>query len=137
MEFLREKLISGEKTRTNRPASEFREKCNVGDIMHNFINLRSPERERLFDAKVIERISWNILNAPITCSDDKAKTIKSPIPEESWYEFAIKDGFDHYLEFLGYFMFHPTKFLDFFCYKFEKIRDYQKLLTSFIGGTTD
>lgn len=132
MEFLREKLISGEKTRTNRPISEYREKCNIGAKIRIYINQRSPSRERLFDAKIIERISWNILDAPITCSDDIAKTIESPIPEESWYEFAIKDGFDHYLEFLGYFMFHPTKSKDFFCYKFEKIRDYQKTLINFI-----
>ena len=132
MEFLREKLISGEKTRTNRPSSEYRRKCHRGSKMYIFIKLRTPNRERLFDARVIKRISWNILNAPITCSDDEAKTIKSPIPEESWYEFTIKDGFDHYLEFLDYFMFHPTKSLDFFCYKFEKIRDYQKTLINFI-----
>jgi len=133
MEFLREKLISGEKTRTNRASSEFREKCNIGDKIRIFINQRSPKRERLFDAKVIERISWNILNAPI-CDNDLAKTIESPIPKESWYDFAIKDGFDNYIDFLDYFLNHPTKFKDFFCYKFEKIRDYQKLLTSFIEG---
>jgi len=132
MEFLRGKLISGEKTRTNRASSEFRGKSNIGDTMHIFINLRSPNREKLFDAKIINRISWNILDVPITCSDDEVKTINSPIPEESWYEFAIKDGFDHYLEFLDYFMFHPTKYKDFFCYKFEKIRDYQKTLINFI-----
>lgn len=134
MEIHREKLISGEKTRTNRASSEYRRKCHRGSKMYIFIKLRTPERERLFDARVTSRISWNILDAPITCSDDKAKTIESPILEESWYEFAIKDGFDHYLKFLDYFMFHPTKSKDFFCYKFEKIRNYYKLLTSFIEG---
>ena len=131
MEFLREKLISGEKTRTNRAASIYRRKCNIGAKIRIFINLRSPERERLFDARVIKRVSWNILDTPI-CKDDLAKTIESPILEESWYDFAFKDGFDSYIEFLNYFLFHPTKSKDFFCYKFEKIRDYQKTLMSFM-----
>ena len=133
MEFLREKLISGEKKRTNRPSSEYRRKCHRGSRMYLFIKLRTPERERLFDARVIKRVPWNILDAPI-CKDDLAKTIESPILGESWYEFAIKDGFDHYIEFLDYFLNHPTKYKDFFCYKFEKIRNYYKLLTSFIEG---
>jgi len=131
MKFLREKLISGEKTRTNRASSKYRRKCNIGAKIRIFIKLRSPERERLFDARIIKRIFWNILDAPI-CNDDLAKTIESPIPEESWYDFAIKDGFDNYIDFIDYFLNHPTKSKDFFCYKFEKIRDYQKTLISFI-----
>ncbi|MFW9971081.1 MAG: hypothetical protein ACFFDF_12880 [Candidatus Odinarchaeota archaeon] len=116
MEIMKELLMDGYKRRTNRAFSKFRDKCRIGDIMHIYIKQRTPESEFLFDARCINKFYWNINDAP---EDEKlARKIESPIENETWEEFALKDGFNFYQEFLDYFRNHPKKTLDFICFIF-------------------
>jgi hypothetical protein len=126
---LKGKLLEGSKTRTNRHFTKFRYKCRPGDKMHIYIKQRTPEAEKLFDRICIERYFWDITEMPKTVLN--AKNTESPKPGESWYEFAIRDGFSTYREFLDYFNNHP-KGARFICYIWEKDKRNQKKLSEFI-----
>ena len=116
MRQFRESLLNGIKTRTNRAFSEFRNKCGPGYIMHIFIGMRTENCEKLFDSMVQDKITWNIDNAPKT--EKEARTTISPLQNENWYDFAIKDGFTEYKDFLDYFSNHPKKSKNFICFIF-------------------
>lgn len=131
MEKLKKNLIDGSKTRTNRRLTEFRDKCDVGDKMHIFINLRTPKAEKLFERVVGETYYWDISEIPKTVLE--AKNTESPRPNESWYEFAIRDGFSTYREFLDYFMNHP-KGIRFKCYIWKNDIKNQKKLNEYLEG---
>lgn len=116
MEIMRDLLIDGNKKRTNRAFSKFRDKCYIGDIMHIYIGLRTPRSEKLFDARIIEKYYWNVNDAP---EDPKlARKLESPKKDETWEEFALNDGFSFYEEFLKYFKNHPKKTQKFICFIF-------------------
>ena len=127
---MKELLLSGQKKMTNRVISRFRLKCKVGDRMHCFINLRTPQIEKLFDAIVIQRPLWHIDDAPETEREAKYKPVidyqhkdnmKIRDKEIKWYEFAIIDGFEAYDQFYNYFSNHPKKKKVFLTFVFEPI----------------
>ena len=132
MEKLKSKLLDGTKTRTNRKLTEFRDKCDIGDIMHIFVNLRSPNCEKIFDRVVKETYYWDITEVPKTVLEAKNK--ESPRPDESWYQFAIRDGFSTYREFLDYFMNHPKKGIRFKCYIWKNDIKNQRKLSEYLEG---
>lgn len=119
MEFLESKLLNGQKRRTNRPDDNYRDKCNVGDVMHIFVKMRTPESRWLFDAVVKKKVKWQIDDAPEESKIAKEKN--GPISNETWYKFAITDGFKNYSDFLEYFQNHPKKARNFICFVFKRL----------------
>ena len=122
-------VVSGEKRRTCRAYSEFRDKMKVGDVMHICTGLRTKNYQKLFDATLVQKFIWDFEVIPKTIEKAKLTNVfdedKQPIKinekEESWYNFALNDGFSNYQEFIEYFSNHPKKTTKFICYIFEKI----------------
>lgn len=113
-------LLNGSKRRTIRAIGKnnFRDRCNVNDIMHNWIDQinRHNAKEFLFDSRVVEKVHFNIDDAPET--EDLARRLESPKEGETWEEFALKDGFDFYSDFLSFFKGHVKKTNKFICFIF-------------------
>jgi hypothetical protein len=134
------KLKNGTKTRTCRACTEYRLKCEKGDIMHIFTGLRTKKARKIFDAVLIQRFIWSNYDIPET--KEKAKEtyvvqhfehLKDPQPvyiqgkKENWLEFAYRDGFENYEDFKEYFLNHPKDIDTFICYIFKK----QSKITNF------
>jgi len=123
-------VVSGEKRRTCRAYSEFRKKMKVGDTMHICTGLRTKNYQKLFDATLVQKFVWDVETIPTTTKEAKAtnvfgidgQPIKINGKEESWFNFALNDGFSNYDEFIEYFSNHPKKTTKFICYIFEKIQ---------------
>ena len=118
MKELAPKIINGTKRLTNRSATDFRGKLDVGGIMHCFTGLRTKNTQKICDAKVIQRVKWYFVQVPLH-PDNIA--YRSPLEFLSWYDFARKDGFEKYQDFVDYFFFHKQRDLGFYCYLFEVI----------------
>lgn len=119
MEKLVPKILDKVKILTNRTATPFRAKCNVGDIMHCFTGLRTKNCQKIGDAKVIKRAKWNFESVPLYNYYTNSRV--SPIKEITWGYFAKLDGFDTWQDFVDYFFFHKQRDLGFYCYLFEII----------------
>lgn len=116
MKIMEELLLEGKKRRTSRAFSKFRDRCKIGDIMRIYTGLRTKNCKKLFNARVVEKLYWNIDDAP---GDQKlAKKLESPKKGETWEEFALRDGFDFYSDFLSYFKDHPKKTKKFIFFRF-------------------
>ena len=113
-------LLDGSKRRTIRAIGKnnFRDRCNVNDLMYNWIDQRNRHKakEFLFNSRVVEKIHINIDDAPE--SEDLARRLESPKAGETWEEFALKDGFDFYSDFLSFFKGHVKKTNKFICFIF-------------------
>ena len=120
-------LMNGTKSRTNRAYSKSRNRIKIGDCVQIYIKQRSPEREKLFDAIITNKIIWNIYQAPQNIK--KAWEISSPLKNETWLEFALKDGFKQYSDFFEYFdpENHPKKQSKYIYFEFEKFMVYFKM----------
>lgn len=119
MSILIPKILNGSKDHTNRQLTEFRDKCDINDLMYIWQNWRTPNCLKVAIAKVFFTAKWDISQAPR--SESVAKKINSPIPNLSWYEFAIRDGFNNYEDFLHYFSNRKDKAEKFKCYQFYLI----------------
>ena len=108
-------IISGRKIITNRTASEFRGKCNVGDTMYIFTGMQTDHCKRIGTAKVIERVFWKYRQIPKIYNYHE----KSPLGGLTWRAFSYRDGFNYYANFKEYFKNHKNRDLGFYCYKFE------------------
>ena len=108
-------ILSGRKIITNRSATEFRGKCNVGDTMYIFTGMRTANCKRIGTAKVIKRVFWKFEDVPILQLFNK----ESPIKGLPWSRFSYRDGFESYPDFVLYFQKHKNRDLGFYCYKFE------------------
>ena len=108
-------IISGRKIITNRTASEFRDKCDVGDTMYVFTGMRTPNCKRIGTAKVVERVFWRFKDIASVWERNES----SPLKEMSWRHFVWCDGFDFFVEFKEYFKNHKNRDLGFYCYKFD------------------
>jgi len=108
-------IISGRKVLTNRSATEFRGKCNVGDKMYVFTGMRTANCKRIGTATVIERVFWKFEQVPIVQLFSK----RSPIKGLPWSRFSYRDGFDSFIDFKEYFRSHKNRDLGFYCYKFD------------------
>lgn len=117
---MRPLLLNGSKRRTIRAIGKnnYRDRCNINDIMHNWIDMRNHHdaKEFLFDSRVVEKIHFYIDDAPE--NEDLARRIESPKEGETWEEFALKDGFDFYSDFLSFFKGHVKKTSRFICFIF-------------------
>lgn len=108
-------IISGRKVLTNRSATEFRGKCNVGDKMYVFTGMRTANCKRIGTGIVVERVFWKYEDVPVVQLFNK----ESPIKGLSWARFSYRDGFESYLDFVLYFKKHKNQDLGFYCYKFD------------------
>lgn len=108
-------IMSGRKIITNRTASEFRSKCDVGDTMYIFTGMRTANCKRIGTAKIIERVFWKFEDIPSIYG----RFDKSPLYAMSWLSFYYKDGFDSFISFRNYFKNHKNRDLGYYCYKFE------------------
>jgi len=120
MAWLEPKLENGEKTRTIRAMGKnnYRDKMNIGDIAHIWINQRSKNRKFLFDRTIKDKYYFQLKDIPLV-SDLEAKKLESPIPNETWYDLAHNDGFKSYLEFIEFFTNHPTNDTSFVIFLWE------------------
>ncbi|MCK5159112.1 MAG: hypothetical protein KAR08_08140 [Candidatus Heimdallarchaeota archaeon] len=113
-------IIVGRKIITNRIATPFRRKLEVGGIMHIFTGLRTSNCKKIGTAKVIDKVYWTKNHMPGT---EVAKLVSSPPLEEcdNSHDFAWIDGFDWYSDFYDYFINRKGKADEcgFVCYKFE------------------
>lgn len=107
-------LMSGRKILTNRSATEFRGKCEVGDTMYIFTGIRTANCRRIGTGTVIERVFWKF-NENIMLKYYS----ESPIRGMYWKYFSWVDGFDYYDNFVVYFKKHKNRDLGFYCYEFE------------------
>lgn len=126
MERFKASLMNGTKNRTNRAYSKYRNRTKIGDRVQIYIKQRSPEGEKLFEAIITNKIIWNINQAP---HNIKKVWEISPLKNEIWLEFAKRDGFKQYSDFLEYFdpENHPKKQSKYICFEFEKIQNYFKM----------
>lgn len=108
-------IISGRKVLTNRSATEFRGKCNVGDKMYIFTGMRTANCKRIGTGNVIERVFWKYEDMVSIWN----RHDPSPLKEMSWGHFVWTDGFDLFMEFKDYFQNHKNRDLGFYCYKFD------------------
>ncbi len=108
-------IMSGRKIITNRTASEFRSKCDVGDLMYIFTGMRTDHCKRIGTAKVIERVFWKFEQVPEIFNYHN----KSPIESQTWHSFSWRDGFNYYSNFKDYFRKHKNRDLGFYCYRFN------------------
>jgi len=120
MGFLIPNIISEEKTITNRILTPFREKCDMGDIMHCFENYRKKTAFKFADAKVLFTVNWKSKNIPVSLDD--ARRIRSPLLALKWLEFSRLDGFIQYSEFQDFF--YGKGHLK--CFQFEIIHVYKR-----------
>ena len=117
MEKMVPKVLSGEKYLTNRTASKFRGKLDVGGIMHLCTGSRTPNYEKLGDAIVLERVKWFMDEVPLY--NYHAEKRASPIKKFKWLKFSQIDGFEDWYDFVDYFMYHKNRELGFYCFLFE------------------
>jgi len=116
MKELAPKILDGSKVLTNRAATEFRGKLDVGGIMHCFTGLRTKNTRKICDARVINRIEW--FNDWIPTN----KTLFGPmIRWITWNDFAKLDGFEQWEDFVKYFS-HKRYDIGIYCYRFEVIK---------------
>lgn len=108
-------IISGRKILTNRSATEFRDKCSVGDTMYVFTGMRTSRCKRIGTAKAIERVFWRYEDIASMWERNEP----SPLIEMSWAHFVWCDGFDSFIDFKEYFRSHKNRDLGFYCYKFD------------------
>lgn len=111
-------MLFKRKSITNRALISYREKCDVGDIMHCFTGLRTKNCRKIGDGLVKRKIHWNIYMIPL----ESLNYQRSPLLEYTWKEFVYIDGFDNYIEFWNYFMNHPTKSKEFICFEFKEVK---------------
>lgn len=117
-------LLFKEKKRSIRPPGKnnYRDKMNIGNIAYIYINCRTKRAEKIGNGVITNKLWFNIDQAP---TKNKCKKTISPLKNETWYEFAINDGFNTYSEFLDYFQNYKlnTKkkiIKDFILFQFEK-----------------
>ncbi len=119
---MRPLLLNGSKRRTIRAIGKnnYRDRCKINDIMHNWIDMinRHNVKEFLFDSRVVKKIHFNINDAPE--SEDLARRIESPKEGETWEEFALNDGFDFYSDFLSFFKGRVKKTSKLICFIFTR-----------------
>ena len=116
-------ILSGRKIITNRIATPFRQKLEVGGTMHVFTGMRTPNCKRIGTAEVIEKANWKIYQIPHPDNHEGVIYNMSPLKDMNWEQFAWIDGFDtyKYKEFYDYFTTHKkiADELGFVCYKFK------------------
>jgi len=107
--------------------------------MHICTGMRTKNYEKLFDAIVVDKFIWNFDHVPVKedadeyVVDQNGKEVFINGELETWYEFAINDGFEDYNDFFNYFHHHKKKTEIFICYVFERVElelEY-RLLTEF------
>jgi hypothetical protein len=91
MEFLETKLFRI-KNLTTREESEFRLKCNVGDLMYFHVNARTKNSRKVGIGLVINRSTWNIDQLPVEFPKPNSKTFI--FPALTWKQFVLMEGFD-------------------------------------------
>jgi len=106
-------LVLDKKDMTSRLVTERRTKLNVGDIIYGYISQRAKVRLKLFDAKIKERIKWKAESVPLGV--EEASDLESPRKNYSWLEFAYRDGFSNYYDFMNFFKNH-TEGDEFYCF---------------------
>ena len=120
----RKLLLYGKKTRTIRAIGKnnYRDKCKIGDLMHNWVDSRNRQnaKEFLFYVPVEKKYYLSLEDFPL--DEITAKDTNSPIPNETWFILAQEDGFRDYESFIGFFLNHPKKTNHFVCF----IWDYNK-----------
>ena len=111
-------IISGRKIITNRIATPFRQKLEVGGIMHLFTGMRTPNCKKIGTAKVLDKVYWHKKHM-VTKVNYKYE--ESPLTNVTWEQFSWIDGFDDYKYFYVYFQNRKAKAdeLGFVCYKFK------------------
>jgi hypothetical protein len=87
----KEKILNGTKRYTTREATDYRLKCNIGDLMYCATGVRTKEYDKFATAKVVNRWRWEI-QFPDKC----------PVGID-WDEFAIAEGFEDYNGLAGWF----------------------------------
>ena len=115
-------ILSGRKIITNRIATPFRQKLDVGGIMKMFTGMRTPNCKRIGTAPVVDRVFWWKTQLPTkTVIGEIPDLWESPLQGYTWREFAYIDGFDSYEDFYDYFNNRKGKAdeFGFACYKFE------------------
>lgn len=117
-------LLSGEKSRTNRGYSRSRNRINIGDRVQIKVGNRFKGFKKLFDAVITNKKIWLYSQAPQ--NPESARKMPSPKKDESWWDFAIKDGFTDYSDFLDYFdpEKHPKNKAKYIFFEFKKIEEY-------------
>lgn len=117
-------LMSGEKSRTNRAYSKTRNKINIGDTVQIKVGNRFKGLKKLFDAIITNKKIWTYDQVPI--DSELAAALPSPKDIEAWREFALKDGFEKYQEFIEYFdpEQHPKKQSKYIFFEFKKLEEY-------------
>lgn len=109
------KILNGTKILTNRVATDFRGKLNVGGIMHLCTGIRTKNYQKICDAKVLMRFKWYNEWIPTN------RTQFVPMFEWiTWRDFAKLDGFDDYDQFVKFFS-HKRYEIGIYCYQFEVI----------------
>ena len=114
-------IISGRKIITNRIATPFRLKLEVGGIMHLFTGMRTPNCQKIGTAKLVDKKIWYKHQMP---TRHEIILWKAPLEGWTWENFAYRDGFNKYKDFYAYFMSHKVAadVHGFVCYKFELIK---------------
>lgn len=109
------KILDGSKIITNRAYSKFRAKCNEGDIMHLFTEMRTSQCEKIGDALVLEQEYWEFQEIPF---ENQIDYKVAPIRTMNWELFIKMDGFDNYQDFRNYF--NKERYRDgILCYRFQ------------------
>jgi len=100
MGFLAPLILEGRKIKTTRLLTEFRLKCDVGDLMYLYTGLRTKHARKLGDALVVGRWIWNqaeIYNGKRILEDKPSPT------GVSWSQFAYEEGFNNVGELVAFF----------------------------------
>lgn len=105
-----EKKLFHPKYLTTREESEFRLKCDVGDLMYFWINHRQPSQKKVGVGQVIKRARWNFDQVPEYVDNKRKHTFI--FKELTWNQFLIMEGFDDFDNFDDNFFAFRTFFED-------------------------
>ncbi len=116
-------IISGRKIITNRIATPFRQKLDVGGIMHLFTGMRTANCKKIGTAKLIDKGIWN--NSALRFLDEERAArmwldICPYMTKHKWNftDFSYRDGFDNWNDFNLYFS-NKRYDVGIICYLFE------------------
>ena len=114
-------IISGRKIITNRIATPFRQKLEVGGIMHMFTGMRTANCKKIGTAKVLDKVYWWKKHMAIPDNHFFNLRSESPLTNVNWLKFSWIDGFNNFQAFYDYFMNRKGKAdeFGFVCYKFK------------------
>jgi len=116
-------IISGRKIITNRIATPFRQKLDVGGIMHIFTGMRTANCKKIGTAKVLDKVYWHKKHMVVPDNHffNLRKHGESPLTNVNWLQFSWIDGFNTFGEFYSYFNNRKGKAdeFGFVCYKFQ------------------